>query len=304
MVTIAPKEKDYSDVGQLFGSGASQGYQNRADEMALQKAIMDLGDNPPADKLMQTILGTKTYNPQSKQNLFQNLMGIEQFKEAQRHAKESEEIAKGKVTAKNEIEAAKKAVEDEKEKAKKQADMNDALTLIDSAKIPHEEKRVLRQKVENGEASFNAIKEVLKPNKEEIKNKEEEKAQKLTQRAFNEIVSLIPDVGTLKLPESKIGGKTASAYSKFTSLTGALEALLVEKVNRGALSNTRFKYITETLLPKPSDTQADIKGKLEGLATILDLDPSVLTGKQRTEEKQEGVSTENKRPPLTSFERK
>lgn len=288
MVTILPKESDWSDAFQAIGQGVSQGYQNRADQQALQNSIMGLENASPQD-VLKAILGTNTYNPQSKQNFFQNALGIENFKELQRKTK-----------AKEEVDTLKAGLDEAKKKKELEAAKNDALTLIDASALEHAEKESLREKVNKGEASYDAIKEVLKPNKQLTKEKEEEKAQETTQRAFDNIAALIPDVGRSGILTSKLGGDTAKAYSQFTSLTGALEALLVEKVNRGALSNTRFKYITETLLPKPSDSQADIRGKLEGLATILELDPSALTGKKAGTVQQ----SENKRPPLTSFERK
>ncbi len=290
MVTILPKENDWSDAFQSIGQGVSQGYQNRSDEMALQKAIGGLGANPTPRQILDAVTNTKTINPASKQNLFKNYLGASEFEEVQRHAKASEEIA-----------GLKNSQAKAKAEADKLADKNDALTLLDAAKIPHEEKKVLRDKIENGEASFAAIKEVLKPNKEDLKNKEETKAKDQTQKVFNRLVELIPDVGRSGIVTSKLGGETAKAYSEFTSLTGGLESFLVEMVNRGTLSNVRFKYITETLLPKPSDSQEDIKGKMEGLATILDLDPSQLSGGKKSETT---AQSENKRPPLTAFERK
>jgi hypothetical protein len=90
MVQILPKEHDWSEVGQLFGQGATQGYQNRADEMALQKVIGDLGENPSPRQILDAITGAKTYNPAAKQNLFKNYLGAAEFEEIQRRAKASE----------------------------------------------------------------------------------------------------------------------------------------------------------------------------------------------------------------------
>lgn len=91
------------------------------------------------------------------------------------------------------------------------------------------------------------------------------------------------------------GGQTAEDYGQFQSAMGGLEAILVDMVSRGTLSNARFKYITETLLPTPNDRERTIKGKLTQLAELLDLDPSALTGQSNM---QKGME---KRPPLTSF---
>ncbi len=113
---------------------------------------------------------------------------------------------------------------------------------------------------------------------QDIKNTEQEE-QQTTQNAFNRMVDLIPKVGKASTWKNVFGSES---FGEFSSLTGALEALLVDKVNKGTLSDTRFRYITETLLPKPHDSQAEIKGKLKGLASILNLDPSALekTGKK------------------------
>ncbi len=134
-------------------------------------------------------------------------------------------------------------------------------------------------------------------NTKEEKLKEEEKSKEVTQKAFNEIAQLIPKAGVGTSALSVFGGENAKTLGKFSSLTGALEALLVEKVNRGALSNTRFEYITKTLLPKATDTQAEIRGKMEGLAVILELDPSELQNLDKKKpKKKEQKSTESKVP--------
>lgn len=120
--------------------------------------------------------------------------------------------------------------------------------------------------------------------KQAIKTDKEKAANAITQKAFDRLGSLVKkdNVGLGSGVQGTVfGGETAKDVAEFKSLTGALESHLVEMVNRGTLSNTRFKYITETLLPQPTDRQAEIRGKLEGLALILDLDPWVLTGKPK-----------------------
>ena len=139
--------------------------------------------------------------------------------------------------------------------------------------------------------------ENLEQQKTGEKLKKGEDAKKITQDAFNRIVDIIPHVGRGSDFMGMFGGKTAEKSGEFSSLTGALESHLVEMVNKGTLSNTRFKYITETLLPKPTDTQDTIKGKMKGLAAILDLDSGKLGGGSL---KQGSVGQQN-RPPLSQF---
>lgn len=119
------------------------------------------------------------------------------------------------------------------------------------------------------------------PDKTTIEQQEKEQTQKTAQDAFNKMTKLLKggNLGRGSGIGSIFGGQQAKDVGEFTSLGGALEALLVDKVNRGTLSNTRFEYITKNLLPTPHDSDATIEGKLTGLAQILGLDSSELTGK-------------------------
>lgn len=280
MVQFIPAKNTWSEAFQNIGSGLAQGYTNRADENAIQNAVSGLGENASAKDILNAVTGTKTYNPQSKQNFFKNFVGQQQFDELVRHNKANEE----RESLKSDLEKLKT------EKEQKQQ-LNDALTLVDASDLEQDEKEALRLKINSGEASYDAIKHVLKPNKELIKKKEAEEDLKRGQTVFNELSALVPQVGKLKVPASYAGSDTAKAFAKFTSLNGGLESVLVDMVSRGTLSNTRFNYIKNELLPQPSDTQATIRGKLEGLAIMIGLDASALTG-----EKKETKSKENKAP--------
>jgi len=138
--------------------------------------------------------------------------------------------------------------------------------------------------------------------KERGKEKERAEVMDTAQNAFNEMSSLLKK-GNLgfgakykaKIPGEK-GAKVAEAVGEFESLSGALESVLVDMVSRGTLSNSRFKYITETLLPKPDDREATIKGKLRGLAKELKLDPSALLGKSEESPKEAGGFVRMKDP--------
>lgn len=126
-----------------------------------------------------------------------------------------------------------------------------------------------------------------------LKNKEDVQLEKDTaQNAFNEMADIL-NRGRIGLTSGVIGAipffgtKTAEDAAQFQSLGGALESILVKMVNKGTLSNTRFKYIVDTLLPKPNDREATIRGKLKGIAQILNIDASALG-----EETKESVKSE------------
>lgn len=110
--------------------------------------------------------------------------------------------------------------------------------------------------------------------KQDLQKKEglEQQEKKTTQDVFNRLQELTKDVGYLKTPLSKAGGKAAEDFGEFQALLGTMESELVKRVNKGTLSNTRFKYIVDQLLPNASDTQATIRGKLKGIARELNLD--------------------------------
>lgn len=122
--------------------------------------------------------------------------------------------------------------------------------------------------------------------KERMHKKRQAEETKVGQDAFNRMAELLRK-GNLglgsELKGKALGGETAEDVGEFASLSGALESMLVDRVSRGTLSNARFKYITETLLPKPTDRQATIKGKMKALARELNLSPDVLLkGKEKS----------------------
>lgn len=130
-----------------------------------------------------------------------------------------------------------------------------------------------------------ALASIYKNQQKEIK---EDESIQTGQEALNRMTEILNE-GKLgfgsKLRGKAFGGQTAENVGEFESLSGALESLLVDKVSRGTLSNARFKYITETLLPKANDREATIKGKLKALSKELNLDlPEFKTQKSNSAE--------------------
>lgn len=112
------------------------------------------------------------------------------------------------------------------------------------------------------------------------KAQEKQQIQDTAQNAFNRMAELLHggNLGFGSGVKSFFGGKTAENTAEFDTLTGALEAMMVDMVSRGTLSNSRFKYITEFLLPKSTDIDSKIMGKLKAVARELNLDPAALQG--------------------------
>lgn len=112
--------------------------------------------------------------------------------------------------------------------------------------------------------------------KKQQEKEKDEMANDRAQKAFNRLVELIPKVGRSNVGYSYLGGESSESFGEFSSSLGLLENALADLVSRGKMTDTRFRYITQQLLPTPSDTQATIRGKLRGLARDLGLDPKVL----------------------------
>ncbi len=152
--------------------------------------------------------------------------------------------------------------------------------FVDESKTPKE--TLFKEK----KAAPNSLSERRLAKKFEVKEAEEARQLAKKQEPFNKLVDLLEKGnvgrGSSAHPGALLGGETAEDIGEFESLTGALEGALVKEVNKGALSNTRFKYITDTLLPKSGDTQATIRGKLKGLAATLGLDASRLQKKEKS----------------------
>lgn len=84
MVTIAPPRKDWSEAFQEIGKGASEGYQQRSDQMAIQKAVEALPANHTPQQLLGALTKVKTYNPQASGNFLKNWARVEEISEGKR----------------------------------------------------------------------------------------------------------------------------------------------------------------------------------------------------------------------------
>lgn len=91
MATVIQEQQSRGDlrrnaVGNALGGiieKGAEGYQNRADEMALQGAITKLGKDASPQDVLNAITGTHTYRQDAKQNFFKNYLGVKEFEKAQ-----------------------------------------------------------------------------------------------------------------------------------------------------------------------------------------------------------------------------
>lgn len=126
--------------------------------------------------------------------------------------------------------------------------------------------------------------------------------QDQTQNVFNEMASLLasnaPGIGIAPFTAIGTSPKGAENRAYFDTMRARFEAALLPLVNKGALSKERFNYILSNI-PKASDRQRVIYGKLKALANDLNLDPSALQNVPFAEEDRTGMSS--KKIPSSSF---
>lgn len=259
MVTILPKENDWSDAFQSIGQGVAQGYTNRSDEMALQKAIGDLGENPTPRQILDAVTGTRTYNPESKQNLFKNYLGVAQFEELQKNHRNSRE--------------------EREEKAR--IAKNNATALVDASDLSDEEKAKYNKEIAEGNIDLNAIKTLTKPKatktddftkgltKERVKQYvEAEKSLVQSQRNLN-------DLNKLGKLNSELSGPLGyfNALNPFDAKSAELAALgfgVIEPIVKifnpsGPIATQKLKQLQEIYAINRLDSSAKIKGKIAAL---------------------------------------
>ena len=101
MALYIPAKDDWGQVFENIGRGASEGYQQGADQRALQKAISSLPENATPRQIIDSLTGAKTYNNAAKQEAIKNYMGVVEFEAADKSRKDkakkdqmAEDIAK------------------------------------------------------------------------------------------------------------------------------------------------------------------------------------------------------------------
>lgn len=118
MVTVVERPKGWENSFRKAGEDVVQRYTERSDENALQKVVRELPENATPRQIIDAVTSTKTYHPESKRGVLENILGTEntryvreiakkKFEEDVRHAKKVEDIAEKKIQNKQETEELK-----------------------------------------------------------------------------------------------------------------------------------------------------------------------------------------------------
>lgn len=256
---VATARRESDALGAIYKRYQEEG-------QGIEKTIMDIQRDPQlspttrvntANQLLQL---HKTNAALQKETLNEQRKMLDKQQKAQKDTLAQEEKEQKIIKDQNMVEALYLENGYEPEEAKNLAKFDSP--AVAQAKI--KEKNIDRRIKEK-----NDLKEEKEKEKDKIVNDR-------AQNAFNRLAELIPKVGRSNVGYSYLGGKSSEAFGEFTSSLGLLESALADLVSRGKMTDTRFRYITQQLLPTPSDTQATIRGKMRGLARDLGLDPKIL----------------------------
>lgn len=273
MVTILPKEDQWGDIGRSIGAGAGEGYINRSDEMALQKAMGALPPNATPRQILDAVTNTRTHSPQAKQNLLSNYLGVEQFEELKRHAKATEEEAQAKRIADQEI-----------AKQKKVTDLNDSLALIQNSELPADQKEDLADQVAEGKVSYRAIEKMTKPVKptkaptndfQKGLAKEHVKQYVDAEKSIVQSERNLKDLARIEELDKKLSGPIGyfNALNPFNEESAELSALgfgVIEPIVKifnpsGPIAQKKLEQLQNRYGIQATDSSAKIRGKVAAL---------------------------------------
>lgn len=280
MVTILPKENDWSGTFEKIGSGLSEGYINRTDENTLKKAVEGLKPNASPREILDTITGAKTIRPQAKQQALKNYMGAADFEQAERHHKESQDILKEK----NRIESHKSGiVQDEKNKAK-ELKVADGLARVAASELNDARKQEISSDLQEGKISPDVVKDLVKPAKQEVtKATEFEKGLakgnvKKYEEAEKSIVQSqrnLKDLNRIKELDQKLRGPLGwfQALNPFNEDAAELNALgfgVIEPIVKifnpsGPIAQKKLEQLQKKYGINATDSSATILGKVSAL---------------------------------------
>lgn len=273
MVQFIPADNSWANAFREAGSGLSQGYMNRTDENSLRKTVEGLGPNPSPRQILDAITRTKTYNPESKQSVLKNYLGVENFEELKRKAQAQEEISK----ARNDILQAKENKQNTKEKTER----TNVQSIVDQLDLPPEKKESLGQTLSQS-AAESLLKDQLKPSKKEEKlTPFERKVQERNAEEYINLTKEIPkiestlgDIAYARQLSDELGisgsVKGALGLSKKAKELEGVSFTLMEPIVKifnpsGPIAQQKLKMIQDKYVISPSDAPWTKKAKLDAL---------------------------------------
>lgn len=280
MVTVLQGDDSWFKAGQEAANTFNKSYNNRADEMALQKAVSDLPENASMRDRLNAITKVRTYDPQSKQTLLSNLMGVEQFEEAKRAHQASEDINKKRY----DYEKEKQTEKDKEALGKKLMEKAGSIAMLKESELPKEQKDDLQKQIESDLLDRKALEKIVKPEKKEKDQfeegmakeavKEYVKSKEALDSANNSLINLdrINELaqetsGLFNYAKSQLPfGKKAAQAAELDALGFTAIQPVVKIFNpSGPIAQRKLEQLSTKFAIKSSDYLPVIKGKTAAL---------------------------------------
>lgn len=271
MVTILPKEEPwYVEPAQNLSNSLNEGYKNRHDTMALQKAVGSLGPNASPRDILNAVTGVQTYNPQAKQQFTQNYLATAEME--------------------NKFEEAKAKRKEQQDKVEREK--TSGLGLIDLSPLPDEEKAQLRRKLESGELS---VKGLDKHINSQVKNYEKARPYKAALDIIDSMESIIKkeNLGRGSQFTRLVNDEVANDYGRYEQLGKALISFATPIVIRNKLE---FETLAEKIYD-PSLSNKEKEGVLESMRQIISSNLKEVSSQTQATEKKPS------KPDFSAFER-
>lgn len=302
MVQFIPARNTYSEIGEGFGGSLASGYTNRSDENAIRKSIEGLGHNASARQILDAITNTKTYNPKAKQGVLENYLGVEKFEELKRQAQETESINREKNRIAKESNDLKRNLEELDQSKKTQREIDDSLLLVDHSNLDQAKKDALREKIRNGGASYQVIKDILKPEKQKTDKGEEKKASLESAITTLDRMDELGKAGRLGIGsgiKGLVDSDTARDSAEYSRLGKSLIALSTTIPIR---NRQEFEVLAHDLYD-PTMRDASREGIIKAMRKIIS-DSLSNGGEDHSNSRGKDETKDSKgRPPLSSFHR-
>ncbi len=277
MVQVVQGDTGWSDAFEQIGKGVSEGYTTRSDEMAIQNALTRLPENATMKQRLDAILGTKTYRPDSKQNVIKNLLTQEQYDIQRKHYEKLEGDRKAKADA-TLLKDQKKNEEEEKKRTNTQF-------LASKLDLPEEEKVAL------GESGDHKTVEKLYTNQIKKAGEPDEFEKALIPKMAEEYINLTKDIPKIEdslrtidkieevSKELGVGNKLLkNVTAPLSGLIGTEKAKELEAISftaldpiikifnpTGPIAARKIELLKDIYHIKPTDLPYQIQGKIKAL---------------------------------------
>lgn len=303
MVQVVESSNDWADAFRKIGGGVSQGYTQRSDENAVQKAVSDLGPNASARDILNALTNTKTYSPEAKQKALQNYMGVEKFEEAKKEAASKQQERQSQAVR----EAAEKQNKEKQERANAKAIINQIGSLTPEQK--EEFGNTVSQKTaeEMLKNDFKAATagQKLTPFEKKIQEKEAEEYIKLS-NDIPKLDSTLGDIAYVRQLSDNfgVGGRLANmvGLSKDAAEMESVAFTLIDPIVKifnpsGPIAQQKLKTIQDKYAIKATDFQAVRDAKLNALERFAK------QAKARAQQKMDLIQKHNGKVPKEEMDR-